>query len=119
MPQQKVSSCKAPRALWALKRLLLCMGAFMTLQMLKSGKRSCTGCAYVRPWLVCLGRWKVRIRWPVIVGRGRLRGSASNWKSKISIDVKKTREWLLLPLPPEVLDCVMAIELSGLPPFVS
>jgi hypothetical protein len=70
----------------------------VTLQMLKPGKRPCTSRAYVRPRLVCLGRWEVRIRWPVIVGRGRLRGSASNWKPKISINAK-TRDLAAFTIP--------------------
>jgi hypothetical protein len=58
MPQQQISAGKAPGALWALERLLLCVGALVALQVLQAGKRPCTGAADVRSRLVGLGRRK-------------------------------------------------------------
>jgi hypothetical protein len=56
MPQEQVPPRKAPRALGALKRLLLCMGALVSLQMFQPGERTPTRPTDMRPRLVRLGR---------------------------------------------------------------
>jgi hypothetical protein len=54
MAQQQVASRKATRALRALERLLLCVRALVSLQMLESRKRPRACRADVRPRLVSL-----------------------------------------------------------------
>jgi hypothetical protein len=72
MSEQQVSPRKAPGALCALKRLFLCVRAFVSLQMLQSREAPVAGSAYVRPRLVRLGGRKRRGDGGR--GRRRLRG---------------------------------------------
>ena len=74
MPKQKVPTREAPRALGALERLLLGMGALVALEMLQPRKAPGAGGADMWPRFVGLGRWEGRARRP---GPGGARVRAS------------------------------------------
>lgn len=74
MTEQQIAPRKASCAIWALERLLLCMRALMTLQVLQSRKGATASGADMGPRLVCLGGRNVAIGAGLTIGLGLLLG---------------------------------------------
>ena len=86
MAQQQIAAGEASCAFGALERLLLCVGAFMSLQMLEASKGSLASSAHVRSGLICLWRGEVGRRLGGVDRNGRGWGeSVSNGNTRNSV----------------------------------
>lgn len=89
MSKKQITSSEAPGTLGALERFFFGVRTLMAFEMFQSCKGSTARPADMRPWLVRLGRWKIRV---VRLRPGQRSGVRTAW-GEFTLSAEKRPSW--------------------------